>query len=165
MAQHKNTRLICVGLVLIALSNIIPTQIAVAVISPELREKMRKEARAQAPEYLEIKVLSVKTKNSEVFGYYPGKRAGGSETEVNIEAKVLNIRRSQSGLKKGSVISIVYRNPSLRDVMQRIPGPEYVEVLRDGETYLAYLKSSTVKETRKKVYVPAAGAASFDAPE
>jgi hypothetical protein len=166
VTAYKNIKLICAGLALVALSGAIQTQTADAVISPELREKMRKEARAQAPECLEIKVLSVKTKENQIFGYYPGKKSNGSKTEVMIEAKVLGIRRSKSGLKKGDVITINYTNPSLRDFYEstrsRGGALQYIEVLENERTYLVYVKAYVIRETGKRMYAPAAGDASFD---
>jgi hypothetical protein len=167
MTGHKKIHLIGAGLAILAVSGIVHT--ASAVTSPELKEKMRKEARAQAPECLEIKVLSVKTNEKQIFGYYPGKKSGGSETDVMIEAAVLNIRRSKSGLKRGDVITVNYTNPSLRDFYEstrsRGGARQYIEVLENDRTYIAYVKGYVIKETGKRVYAPAAGADSFDSLE
>jgi hypothetical protein len=73
---------------------------------------------------------------------------------VTVEAQVEKVERSDSGLKRGSVIHISYvhyRSELL------IPGASQVPILNKGQVYPAYL----TKNKSGQDYAPAAGGFSF----
>ena len=69
---------------------------------------------------------------------------------VEVEARVVRVVRSQTGLRAGDVIRISYVHSRYKRPMA---GPSEVPILKQGETCPAYL-SRDVKEKR---YAPAAG--------
>jgi len=96
-----------------------------------------------APEALVVEVLSVK---SEVT-----KDSTATTTQVKARVRILEVKRTASGLKAGDEIAIAYTNVELkRD--ERVAGPSsYIPVLEEGKKVPAYLSG-----TQKSGYSPAA---------
>lgn len=70
--------------------------------------------------------------------------------EVTVQAKVLGVERSKSGLKKGDNITFNYRISTVQ-----VPGPRPIPLLVKGDVYPAFLK------TMGKSLEPAAYGESF----
>lgn len=98
--------------------------------------------RLNAPEALVIEVMNVGRKLSTQNG-----------TAVIVQAKVLTVERSKTGLKKGDLISIHYTRMEQSGVV----GPRQVPLLEKGGIYPAFLQ----KGTKGKIYAPAAYGDSF----
>jgi hypothetical protein len=96
---------------------------------------------ANAPESIEIEVLSVRTTRLT------------DEIDVVVEAKVMAVTRSASGLETGRVIRITYSHDT-----RTLAGPSPVPVLTRRQTYPAFL----TKAKNRDVYEPAAGGKSFE---
>ena len=116
----------------------------------ELPPYVYRDMQAKSPERLTIKVKSVKTEERD-------------ETErkliaVTAEAEVLEVGRTASELKPGQTIRIRYTHT---DYKQPIAGPSQVPILREGETYPAFLG----KNKEGGTYAPAAGGYSFEVVE
>jgi hypothetical protein len=94
-----------------------------------------------APEHLQVKVLSVKTKE------------GKDGAEVFIGAKVTAVMRSASNLKVGDFIHIEYFHST-----SRVPGPGPVPLLDQDQVYEAFLSRYSSSD---KTYTPAARGKSF----
>lgn len=98
--------------------------------------------RAVAPEALVIEVVNV------------GRKLGDQgRTAVIMQAKVLTVERSKTGLKKGDIISIHYTRIEQLGVV----GPRQVPLLEKGGIYPAFLQ----KGDKDKVYEPTAYGESF----
>lgn len=110
-----------------------------------------RNAQDTAPDVATIEVLTVKTSLC-MFSICKSKT-------VTVTAKVKAVERSQSGLKAGQTITIVYEHRPLNGMA----GPSPIRVLEKGETTPAYLQ---VKDDGKapRVWAPAARKASFEAP-
>ena len=111
--------------------------------TPDVYENLKNNA----PESLYISVEKVETR----WSVLPL-----SEVTVFVNAKVLSVYDSQSDLKKGDMITIIYKT-----VIFRPPGwvgPSAIPILDENKTYNAYLKKSDAG----KIYVPAARGRSFE---
>ena len=111
-----------------------------AALPPAAYQAWQKEA----PEYVAIKVRSVKTSETD--------ERDSVKVAVTAEVQVKQVRRSRSGLKVGDVIVIRYERQTFKKPM---PGPASVPLLVKGQDCPAYLKKLS------KGYEPAAGAYSF----
>jgi hypothetical protein len=98
--------------------------------------------RVSAPEAVVIEVVAVTRR--------PGTQGA---TTVTLQAKVLTVERSNTGLKKGDVVSIRY----LQIAQNGFVGPRPVPLLEKGAVYPAFLR----KEPQSKMYEPAAYGESF----
>lgn len=94
--------------------------------------------RTSAEEAVTIQVTSVK------------ETADEKANEVIVEAKVLGVERSKSGLKKGDAVTITYSIPKVLK-----PGPTLVPILDKESVYPAFLNK------QGKVFSPAAAGSSF----
>ena len=97
-----------------------------------------------APEALRIEVIKVET-------YL----LAADTKSVSIEARVLSVRRSKSGLERGDELTIIYNTVFKRP--KRWVGPASVPVLEEKGVYKAFLE----KYKTGKSYIPAAGGKSF----
>lgn len=127
------------GIVLLSLSLL--AQPTAAEIPRATQQALQKAA----PEKLTIEILTVKTSNRVV------------DTRLVATAKVLAAEGSESGLKQGDTLSIIYTVPNRPDADA---SPLKVE---KGKRYRAFLRKSGQK---KDLYTPAASSGSFGkAPE
>ena len=115
-------------------------------VKAELPPYVYKEWQQKAPESLVIKILSVKTEETD--------EPRLARVAVTLEARVERVSRSRSGLKPGEVIRIRYEH---RRHKEPLAGPSEVPVLKKGRSYPAYLKRGEMKGE----YTPAAGGYSF----
>jgi len=109
----------------------------------EIQPKYYKQYQEQAPEYVTIKVISV-SRDWKIFS---------SRRTVTVEARVITVQRTRSGLKENDTITIRYIHftPSRGWV-----GPRPIPLLEEEKTYPAFLKKSGEKH-----YEPAARGYSF----
>jgi hypothetical protein len=112
----------------------------------ELPPSVYQQWRQAAPESLAIKVLSVK----QTVQNEPNEKRVG----VAVQAQVLTVERSQSGIKPGAIITINYVH---HEYDRTLAGPSQVPILRAGQECSAYLK----KDENRASYSPAAGGHSF----
>ena len=135
MANHKQAklRLHCVGVSIFLVVVLIP--VCQAEMSPAVYKQMQKNA----PEFLEIEVLSVKTRET------------ADETVVDVESRVSGVTRSKSGLKVGQVIHIHYARRT-----KPMPGPGAAPLL-EKKKYPAFLVRAY-----ENSYDLAAGGKSFE---
>lgn len=118
----------------------------VTIVRAELPPYVYKERQAKAPEALVVKIRAVRIGETE--------EPRRQRVDVTIEARVEQVTRSQTDLKPGAVIRIVYAHYKYKEP---IAGPSEVPILEEGQTYPAYL----TKEESTKTYAPAAGGYSF----
>ena len=78
-------------------------------------------------------------------------RANGTYKEVTIQAQIVRVGRSLSGLERGDAITVKYEVSTVP-----FPGPRPVPILRKNEVYPAFLNKSG------NSYVPAAFGESFN---
>ena len=118
----------------------------------ELPPYVYRDMQAKSPERLTIRVKTVKTEERD--------EAERKLVAVTAEAEVVEVARTASGLKPGQTIRIRYTHAEYK---QPIAGPSEVPILREGETYPAFLSKNKEGDT----YAPAAGGYSFEvvAPE
>ena len=116
----------------------------------ELPPYVYRDMQAKSPERLTIKVKSVKTEERDE----PERKL----ISVTAEAEVTAVERTASQLKPGRAIRIRYTRS---DYKQPIAGPSQVPILREGETYPAFLS----KNKEGDAYAPAAGGYSFQVVE
>jgi hypothetical protein len=135
---RRNSKLTGVLLV-VGIAYVAGTPAAFGDLPPAAYQKMQDNA----PEHLQIKVLSVKTTEEQ------------DGLQVFAEAKVTVVKRSGSGVKVGDVIGIEYFHDT-----RRVPGPSPVPTLVQDQSYEAFLR---LYSARQKIwsYSPAAGGASF----
>lgn len=114
---------------------------AIAEIAP----KYYAESQTQAPEAITITVDSVEAS----YCWFNRCKA----RDVTVKATVKTVTRTQSGLKPGQQITIVYQNRNMRGMS----GPRPIRVLEKGETTPAFLAADG------KTWRPAARGASFQA--
>lgn len=131
--KTRSARMVCCALILIIAS----TTAAFGELPPSAYKRMQDEA----PEHLQIKVLSVKTREM---------RDG---VEVFAEAKVTAVIRSASDLKIGDAIRIEYFHST-----RRAPGPSPVPILVQDQSCQAFLRRYSKPG---KSYSSAAGGRSF----
>ena len=117
---------------------------AVAALPPWAYQKDQDEA----PEALVIEVLSVKSEVAK----YPDR----TETSVDAKARVLEVKRTASGLKPGDEIAIAYTNVELKRDERRVGESTYIPVLQEGKQVPAFVKGD-----QKSGYQPAARIYSF----
>ena len=115
---------------------VISVQPGLAELSNHAYEQMQETA----PECIDIEVLKVKTE----------KLTDG--IQVEIEAKVTGVKRSESNLKAGDTIVIKYFHDT-----RGLIGPAPIPILDEGKSYPAFL----VKEDGNDFYEPAAMGRSF----
>jgi len=101
------------------------------------------ESQQDSPEKLVVKVLSTSREDVE------------DGLLVEMQAQVMSIARTASGLSEGDVITIVYGQKNNPDGMV---GPGPIPLLREGITSPAFL----IFNKNKAVYYPSAGSFSFD---
>jgi hypothetical protein len=116
------------------------------VVWAELPPYVYKERQQKAPESLVIKVRSVKTRETD--------ETHRRRIDVDVEAQVEQVVRSNTGLRVGDAIHISYVHSQHKEP---IAGPSEVPILDEGEKYPAYLS----RDEKEKRYVPAAGGYSF----
>jgi len=115
----------------------------------EIELKYYQEDQANAPEYIEIKVLDV---DKEWCLFCP-------EREIRIKARVLTVHRSASDLQKGEIIKIVYMRFK---PPKKWAGPRPLPLLKEKRNYPAFLKRVIRKKKKKrKLFKPAARGYSF----
>jgi hypothetical protein len=122
--------------------------LAVALVLPvhgEIHIRHYKKMQKQAPEVLKIEVVGV----DKGWCFFCRSR------DIEIEARVREVLRSQSGLKQGARIVIEYEHFSPSEGWA---GPRPVPVLIEGVLYPAF-----VRLNKDKRYVPAAKGYSFSA--
>ena len=119
--------------------------IALTEVRSELPPWVYKERQDKAPEALVIKVRSVKTRET--------KEPKVTRSEFTIEVAVEKVERSATKLAPGAIIKIVYAR---NEHAQPIAGPSEIPILKEGQTYPAYLSREG------EIYAPAAGGYSFD---
>jgi hypothetical protein len=112
-----------------------------AEIAPEEYQKMQ----LSSEEHLEILVRSV-SKKSWLFS---------RETNVTVNAEVMVVHRSRTGLREGDQITIAYTHSKLR---KGWAGPRPIPILKRKSETSAFLSF----DERKKVYVPSARGYSFE---
>lgn len=112
-----------------------------AEIAPEEYQKMQ----LGSEEHLEILVRSV-SKKSWLFS---------RETNVTVNAEVLVVHRSRTGLSEGDRITITYTHSKLR---KGWAGPRPIPILKRKSETSAFLAF----DEHKKVYVPSARGYSFE---
>jgi len=112
-----------------------------AELPPSAYEAMQKKA----PEYLEIKVLQVTVGPSGKEGV----------TIIEATAQVVDVKRSESGVKSNALIHIVY---TIETRPEGFVGPSPIPVLKQGEQTIAFLQ----KIPDSMDFRPAAGAMSFE---
>ena len=120
--------------------SILLVAVLVPVSQAELSPAVYKQMQKNAPEFLEIEVLSVKT--TEV----------ANDISVDVEARLTRVRRSKSGLKAGDVIHINYGRRT-----QLLAGPSPAPLLEKNKKYPAF-----VVRAHERNYEPAAGGKSFE---
>jgi hypothetical protein len=112
----------------------------------ELPPFVYKQWQQAAPEYLEIKVRSSKTSETDAGEY--------RSIEVVVDAEVLAAERSASGLLPGAKIRISYQH---RIYKRPLAGASQVPILERDKVYPAFLKKVAMG-----VYEPAARGKSFE---
>lgn len=115
-------------------------------LEAELPPSAYREVQDAAPESLVIAVESVAKK--EVPTQF------GIRTEIVAKAKVTAVKHSASGLKPGDKIEIAYTHQSYTEPR---PGPGEPTIVKEGETYPAFLS----KDEKSGTYRIAARGASF----
>jgi hypothetical protein len=110
------------------------------------------ELQNKASEYLKIEVIAAQKENSENSDSKD--KSSESITNVELEAKVLEVSRSKSGLKPGDRIKIKYSHTTHRPGWA---GPGEIPVLEAGNVRSAFLS----KVESKDFYEPAAKGKSF----
>jgi len=130
-----SARIVYLALIVIIAS----TPVAFGELPPAAYKKMQNNA----PEHLQIKVLSVKTSQEQ------------DGLQVFVEAKVTAVERSESGVKVGDVIDIEYFHDT-----RHVPGPSPMPILVQDQSYEAFLR---LYSARQKIwsYRPEARGASF----
>lgn len=116
------------------------TLILYAELPPYIYESYQKNA----PEALTIEVKKVETSLISI-----------SEKSVTITAKVIRIKRSQSQLKRGDTITIVYNSTFWKP--SGWVGPSSLRILEEHQIYKAFLR----KGEKNNYYFPAAKGKSF----
>ena len=106
-----------------------------AELPPGSYDKLRREA----DEAVVMHVLSVSVK------------ANGTEREVTVQARLVRVARTLSGLDKGDTITVKYTYSTVP-----YPGPRQVPLLRKNEVYPAFLRKAD------NYYEPAAYGESFN---
>ena len=111
----------------------------------ELAPKTYLSLQKAAPEVLQIQIATRKSSRLGFLNFT-------SDRKERLEATVLAVTRSKSGLKKGDKIVIIYEHKKLRGAA----GPSPIPKLTKGQKYPAWLKKDA-----KGHYSPAARGYSF----
>lgn len=128
----------------VSLILIVATLITLAAeIAPQEYYKMQ----MSAGEHVEISVLKSKTRRPWF----------SKNTEVTLEAQIVSVTASTSGLKTGDRITISY---TYRKLGRDVAGPRPIPIQRKGTITPAFLDFDSESNT----YVPAARGASFEYP-
>ena len=136
MKTHRQTKLILKRATVSILLVVLFVPASQAEMSPAVYKQMQKNA----PEFLEIEVLSAKT------------TAAADEMMVDVDARVTRVTRSKSGLKVGNVIHISYSRRT-----KLLAGPSPAPLLEKNKKYPAFLA-----RPHETSYEPAAGGKSFE---
>lgn len=142
VARGRETRRRAERSILLVLLFLVPSLAGTALAAPP--PGTYDALRIEAPEVLIIEVLSV--------------RAGEPErwtTPIRVEARVLAVERSASGLAKGDRLTIEY---GFIDPEAMIVGPRRVPMLVESGIYPAFLETAE----GRRAYRPAAYGASFE---
>lgn len=126
--------------ILLVLVSLLLTSNLYAELPPYVYENLQKNA----PEALTITVTKVQTSLSSL-----------TEKKVTVEARVLRVKHSRSGLKKGDSLTIVYYSVFWRP--SGWVGPSSLPVLEEKHMYQAFLR----KDERTNYYYPDARGKSF----
>lgn len=118
--------------------------LSICGVEAELPPSVYEAKQKAAPEYLEIEVSRVDIE--------PGSEEG--QQSIYAVATVVQVHRSASGLKPGSLITIVY-TITLRP--QGYQGPGEIPILSEQSKTVAYLQ----KNPLQNIYHPVAGVMSF----
>jgi len=116
-------------------------------VHAEIELKYYLEDQANAPEYIEIKVLDV---DKEWCFFCP-------EKKIVVKARVTAVYRSVSGLEVGEVVKIKYK---LFKPPKKWVGPRPLPLLKEKKHYSAFLQRIPRKKKRKH-FKPAARGYSF----
>ena len=124
-------------------------------ISAEISNSMMQALQNKAPEKLEIKVMKVSEEKS-VLGNY-------NQLHFEVEAKVIGVERTHTGLKVGDRLLIQYKK---YDDDKPVPSGSYPITVKEGQMYKAYLgmkkeDENTVEAKGPVVYSPQAARGSF----
>lgn len=119
-----------------------------AELPPYVYENLQKKS----PEVLMIKATKV-TSPSNLFNLF---NLFNHSREVTVEAKVLRVRTSKSGLKAGDIITIFYTTVTSRP--SGWVGPSSLPILKESEIYDAFL----TKSVEGNYYIPSARGQSFE---
>jgi hypothetical protein len=133
----KTVILVGVSFVLLFLGR--PAQ---AELAPAVYEQMQQ----QAPEYLRVEVLRVRTSRTVYRDFV--------DVAVTVDARVGAVERSATGLRPGQRIRIQYER---REHKYPLAGPSAVPLLEAGKFYPAFLE----REGNARFFRPAAGGYSF----
>jgi hypothetical protein len=106
-----------------------------------------------APEFLEIEVLSIHEETKEVIPYQISKFKL-HVLQSHIQAKVVEVKRTQYGIKAGDVLTVRYER---RVTVPRVPGPTPIQRLEKARRYPAVLR----KFEKEEFYHAAAEGYSF----
>ncbi|MDG1071843.1 MAG: hypothetical protein P8P32_09545 [Akkermansiaceae bacterium] len=134
MTLHKSPLTIFISLFAFLL---IPAQ-------AELSPKSYRNLQAKAPEVLQIQLKARKSSRLSLLNF-------SRDRNERLEATVLSVTRSKSGLKAGDKIVITYQHRKSRG-----PGPRPIPKLANGGKYPAWLS-----KTAEGTYSPAARGFSF----
>ncbi|MCB1175663.1 MAG: hypothetical protein KDK39_18960 [Leptospiraceae bacterium] len=119
-----------------------------AGLAAEIPPRYYQQAQDSAPEYLEIEVLDV----SKDWYFWRSAR------EITLQARVLAVHRSASGLKADQLITIRYLHKPLPD---NTVGPSPIPILTVGTRTPAWLKKSGVTMTEGIILTSAARGYTF----
>ena len=124
-------------------------------ISAEISNSMMHALQNKAPEKLEIKVMKVSEKKSTLGTY--------NQLHFEVEAKVIGVERTHTGLKVGDRLLIQYKK---YDDDKPVPSGSYPITVKEGQMYKAYLgmkkeDENTVEAKGPVVYSPQAARGSF----
>lgn len=120
--------------------------LAANVAFAELPPYVYIERQKKAPEALTIRVLSVRTRETDGEQF--------KTIAVTVRARVLKVQRTATKLRRNSEIEIQYVH---REHKVPIAGPSEVPILDRGREYPAFL----VKDGKARSYSPAAGGWTF----
>ena len=120
--------------------------LGLAITRAELPPDVYKSDQARSPEALMIKVKSVRVVKK--------KQTWGMRSDIEAEAQVKAVTRSASGLRVGDLIRIKYSHSSYT---QPMAGPSEPDILRQGESYPAFL----ARNAKDGSYALEAGGYSF----
>ncbi len=118
-------------------------------LSAEIAWKHYKKAQKDAGEFLDIRVTDVSLDWCLVC----------SKRDVRVRAKVLKVHRTAAGIKVGNTILIKYKTWTRRP--RGWAGPRPIPILKEGQTYPAFLRRLSVNKKDGIICGPAARGYSF----